>query len=153
MNLYCKKGNSIIQISNTDWAFTAYFLFKRYQESNYSSLDLLQFGGFTLVTGGLWMCLFPGTESVFYESIAKLESQHCFLKEKLEDLRISLTSAKDFRDGPLKNRGSSQLWCSCSLQFTILTILLKPRSVNTRENGLVSERNGRSTWKEMCIVL
>ena len=109
INLYSKKGSSIIQISNTGWASTAYFLFKRYQESSHSSLDLLQFGGFTLVTACLWMCLFPGTESVFYESIAKLESQHCLLKEKLEDLRISLTSAKDFRDGPLKNRGLSQL--------------------------------------------
>ncbi|XP_046840753.1 uncharacterized protein LOC124434870 [Xenia sp. Carnegie-2017] len=87
------------------WVFTALFLFKRYQESSHSSLDLLLFGGLTLVAGGLWMCLFPSRESVFYESIAKLESQHCLLKEKLEDLRITLTSAKDFRDGPLKNRG------------------------------------------------
>ncbi|XP_046840048.1 uncharacterized protein LOC124434210 [Xenia sp. Carnegie-2017] len=77
---------SLRGMRGADWAFTAYFLFKRYQESSHSSLDLLQFGGFTLVAGGLWMCLFPGTESVFYESIAKLESQHCLLKEKLEDL-------------------------------------------------------------------
>ncbi|XP_046840102.1 uncharacterized protein LOC124434264 isoform X1 [Xenia sp. Carnegie-2017] len=84
-------------------AFTTYFLFKRYQESSHSLLDLLQFGGLTLVAFIRCFRQFLDTESVFYEFIAKLESQHCLLKEKLENLRISLTSAKDFRDGLLKS--------------------------------------------------
>ena len=45
------------------------------------------------------MSLFPGRASVYYESLPKLEADHHMLREKLEDLRVSLTSAKDHRDG------------------------------------------------------
>ncbi len=45
------------------------------------------------------MSLFPGRASVYYESLPKLEADHHMLQEKLEDLRVSLTSAKDHRDG------------------------------------------------------
>ena len=62
-------------------------------------MDMLIFGGGVLVGGCLWMSLFPGRASVYYESLPKLQADHSMLQEKLEDLRKRLQSAKDHRDG------------------------------------------------------
>lgn len=86
-------------IRATGFGFSVYVLFKRYQESSQTSMDLLTFGGCSFIAGWLWMSLFPGKESVYYESLSTLAADHRHLQEKLEDLRVSLTSAKDHRDG------------------------------------------------------
>jgi hypothetical protein len=62
-------------------------------------MNLLEFGGCVLGGGWLWMSLLPGRASVYYESLPKLQADHHMLKEKLEDLRVSLQNAKDYRDG------------------------------------------------------
>ena len=62
-------------------------------------MDLLMFGGCVFVSGWLCMSLFPGRASVYYESLSKLQTDHQTLQEKLEDLKVSLKSAKDHRDG------------------------------------------------------
>ena len=74
-------------------------MFKRYQESNQSSMDLLIFGGGLLVNVWVWASLIPSRASVFHESLPQLQTDHRMLQEKLEDLRVSLQSAKDHRDG------------------------------------------------------
>ena len=80
----------------TGWAACCYYFHQKYQDS---SISLLVFFATSALAGLLWLSLFPGRACVVYESLPKLESEHRLLREQLEDLRESLKSSKDHRDG------------------------------------------------------
>ena len=77
---------------------SCYYFYQKYQES---SISLPVFVTASGVAGAMWLSLFPSRAYGFYELLSKLASKHRLLNEQLENLRISLASTKDHRDGEL----------------------------------------------------